>query len=64
MSYVNKYYPELVSIPNLYERLGIYDMVYFLAQLVRHPELDELKNDVLSAAKIVISNDEKINRKF
>lgn len=58
--YVNKYYRELISTPNLYERLGIYDMVYFLAQLVRHPELDELKNDVLSAAKIVILNDEKI----
>lgn len=64
MSYINKYYPELVNIPNLYERLGIYDIVYFLAQLVKHPELDELKNDVLSAAKIVTSKDEKINRKI
>ena len=59
MSYVNKYYPELVNIPNLYERLGIYDIVYFLAQLVRHPELDELKNDVLSAAKLVSKKDFK-----
>ena len=64
MSYVNKYYPEIVSTPSLYERLGIYDIVYFLAQLVRHPELDELKNDVLSAAKIVTSKDGKINGKF
>lgn len=64
MSYVNKYYPEIVNTPNLYERLGIYDIVYFLAQLVKHPELDELKNDVLSAAKIVTSKDEKINRKI
>ena len=55
MSYVNKYYPELINTPNLYVRLGIYDMVYFLAQLVRHPELDELKNDVLVAAKVVTS---------
>ena len=55
MSYVQKYYPELLSNPNLYERLGIYDMVYFLAQLVRHPELDELKVDVLSAANVVLS---------
>ncbi len=60
MSYVNKYYPELINTPNLYERLGIYDMVYFLAQLVRHPELDELKNDVLSAARLVTSKDDKI----
>ena len=64
MSYVNKYYPEIVNTANLYERLGIYDIVYFLAQLVKHPELDELKNDVLSAAKIVTSKDEKINRKI
>ena len=34
---------------------GIYDMVYFLAQLVRHPELDELKNDVILAANVVLS---------
>ena len=54
MSYVQKNYPELLSNPNLYERLGIYDMVYFLAQLVRHPELDELKVDVLSAANVVL----------
>ena len=62
MSYINKYYPELVNIPNLYERLGIYDIVYFLAQLVRHPELDELKSDVLSAAKLVIAKDGKVLR--
>ena len=64
MSYVNKYYPELINTPNLYERLGIYDMVYFLAQLVRHPELDELKNDVLSAARLVLSEDSKIVKKW
>lgn len=62
MSYVNNYYPELVSNPNLYERLGIYDMVYFLAQLVKHPELDELKNDVLLAANGITSKDRKIIR--
>ena len=54
MSYVKKYYPELVATPNLYERLGIYDIVYFLSQLVEHPELNELKDDVLLAAKIII----------
>lgn len=64
MSYVNRYYPEIVNTPNLYERLGIYDIVYFLAQLVRHPELDELKKDVLSAAKIVTSRDKNIIKKW
>lgn len=56
MSYIEKYYPELVNIENLYKRLAIYDMVYFLAQYVKHPEYEGLKEDVLSAANIVISN--------
>ena len=56
MSYVQKYYPELLSNPNRYVRLGIYDMVYFLSQLVKYPKLEELKNDVLSAANSVVSN--------
>lgn len=58
MQYIEKYYPELVSIPNLYQRLAIYDIVYFLAQLVKHPELEELKNDVIFGAKIVALKDE------
>ena len=56
MSYIEKYYPELVNIENLYKRLAIYDMVYFLAQYVKHPEYEDLKEDVLAAANIVISN--------
>ena len=36
--YVEKYYPELVNIPFLSQRLAIYDMVYFLKQLISHPE--------------------------
>ncbi len=59
MNYIKKYYPELVDIPNLFERLGIYDIIYFLAQLVKHPELNELKNDVLLATKIVTKENEK-----
>ena len=55
MLYVNKYYPELINTPNLHERLRIYDMVYFLEQLIEHPELDELKNDVLIATNGVES---------
>lgn len=53
MSYLDKYYPEILSIPNLYERLAIYDVVYFLEQLVKHPELDELKKCVLNACELV-----------
>lgn len=64
MLYVNKYYPQLINTPYLCERLGIFDTVYFLAQLVRYPELDELKNDVLFAANIVNSKDKKNNRKL
>ena len=54
MSYIEKYYPELVHIDNLYKRLAIYYMVYFLEQYIDYPKHDELKEDVLAAAKIVI----------
>lgn len=59
MTYIEKYYPELVNIPNLYERLGIYDMIYFLAQYIEHPEYKDLKDDILSAVKIVVSKNEQ-----
>lgn len=58
MLYINKYYPKLLDVPNLSQRLAIYDMVYFLEQLVEHPEIDELKEDVISASKIVALKDE------
>lgn len=58
MIYIEKYYPELVNVPNLYQRLAVYDIVYFLEQLVKHPELEELKNDVIFSAKIVALKDE------
>lgn len=58
MLYINKYYPKLLDVPNLSQRLAIYDMVYFLEQLVKHPEIDELKEDVISASKIVALKDE------
>lgn len=53
MSYVEKYYPELISIPNLYKRLAIYDIIYFLEQYVNRPDIEELKVDVLNAVKIL-----------
>ena len=57
MTYIEKYYPELINIDNLYKRLAIYDMIYFLKQYVKHPEYEDLKEDVLVAANIVITND-------
>lgn len=56
MTYIEKYYPELINIGNLYKRLAIYDMIYFLEQYVEHPEYEDLKEDVLAAANIVITN--------
>lgn len=52
-SYVKKYYPEIMATPYLTERLAIYDIVYFLSQYVKHPEIEELKEDVLNATKKV-----------
>lgn len=54
MSYIEKYYPELIYIDNLYQRLAIYDMVYFLKQYVNAPQYKELKDDILFGAKKVI----------
>lgn len=58
MLYINKYYPKLLDVPNLSQRLAIYDIVYFLKQLIKNPQLEELKNDVILAAKIVSLKDE------
>lgn len=58
MSYIEKYYPELVNIPNLYKRLAIYDIVYFLEHLIQNPNIKELKDDVLFATKKVALKDE------
>ena len=54
MMYIEKYYPELIHIDNLYKRLAIYDMVYYLKQYINNPSILELKEDILSAAKIVL----------
>lgn len=57
-SYMKKYYPDLVSIPYLSQRLAIYDMIYYLRQLKDYPNLQRLKEDILFAAKIVALKDE------
>lgn len=56
MNYIEKYYSDLINTDNLYQRLAIYDMIYFLKQYVAHPEYEDLKEDVLAAAKLVVSN--------
>lgn len=58
MLYINKYYPKLLDVPNLSQRLAIYDIIYSLKQLIKNPQLEELKNDVILAAKIVALKDE------
>lgn len=55
--YIEKYYPELVNVKSLPQRLAIYDMIYYLRQLINYPNSKELKNDIISAAKIVSLKD-------
>ncbi len=57
MSYIEKYYPELMHVDNLYKRLAIYDIVYYLKQYIEYPHINELKEDILSSVNIVIEND-------
>ena len=54
MKYIEKYYPELIHIDNLYKRLAIYDMIYYLKHYINNPHIFELKEDILSAVKIVL----------
>ena len=55
MSYIEKYYPEIISTPNLYKRLAIYDLIYEFSHLVNFSNhYDELKEAVMSAAKRII----------
>ena len=61
MTYISMYYPELFTVPSLSKRLAIYDIVYFLNQLLLYPSLYELKNDVLLAASNVVTNNNILN---
>ena len=55
MGYIEKYYPEIINIPNLYKRLAIYDLIYEFSHFVKYPKhYDELKEAVMSAAKRII----------
>ena len=56
MEYIRKYYHEMFVTNNLYERLAIYDMVYFFNQYIEYPSIISLKEDILKAAKIVVGD--------
>lgn len=51
MPYLKKYAEELFAQPNLKERLDIYDMVYYMRNLVEYPKNEELKEDIINASK-------------
>lgn len=59
MFYIEKYYPELI-VDNLYKRLALYDMIYFLEQYIEYPKHDELKEEVLCAANILLCEKESL----
>ena len=55
MGYIEKYYPEIINIPNLYKRLAIYDLIYEFSHFVKYSKhYDELKEAVMSATKRII----------
>lgn len=55
MGYIEKYYPEIINIPNLYKRLAIYDLIYEFSHFVKIPNhYNELKEAVISATKRII----------
>ena len=57
MKYIEKYYPEIIHIPNLYKRLAIYDVIYELSHFIQFPKYrDGLKEAIFNAAKIVLEN--------
>ena len=54
MKYIEKYYPELINIENLYKRLAIYDIVYELKHCYLYPDILETKEMVLEAVNKVL----------
>ena len=54
---MEKYYPEIIHIPNLYKRLEIYNVIYELSHFIEFPKhRNELRKAVLNAANKVIDN--------
>jgi serine/threonine protein kinase len=56
MKYIEEFYPELINTPNLYKRLGIYDMLYFIEAYLEYPKEIELKELVIKGAKLVLND--------
>ena len=54
MTYIEKYYPELMHTDNLYKRLAIYDINYYLNHYIKWPKITELKDEIINAAKKVV----------
>lgn len=56
--YLEKYYPKILNIKYLDERLAIYDLVYNLEHFIVWTDEEKLKKDILQAAKIVVLKEE------
>ncbi len=57
MGYIEKYYPEIIRIPNLYKRLAIYDVIYELSHFIQFPKhRDDLRKAILNIANTLIDN--------
>lgn len=56
--YFEKYYPKILNVKYLEERLAIYDLVYNLEHFIIWTDEEELKKDILQAAKIVVLKEE------
>lgn len=54
MPYIAKYYPELVNIDNLYKRLSIYNLLYYLENYIKSPNIAELKEETIKSANNII----------
>ena len=57
MMYIEKYYPELIHIDNLYERLAIYDIIYFLKQYINNSSILELRDDIMKAVNYLVEKE-------
>lgn len=57
MTYIEKYYPDLINVENLYKRLAIYDTIYYIRQLIDYPNNDELKEDIMLAVDYLLKEE-------
>ena len=61
MDYMKKYYPELFTNPYLKERFLIYDIVYYLGNLVDYPHVKELNEIILKSSKELLGGTNENN---